>query len=370
MLTKRKTYLQITAVMAALLNLPALADVVPTGNNAAREIIRVSDDTWQPEGFVNGTSVPATWIKGPDVTIDGTDDEDVWLLATEVEVPLEFGTVERAWLKALYTDDEVFIRVRWEDATEDRQHHPWIWDVEQEIYVAGPQIEDSVMLSFEAGCEWTPHMLGGYIYDFDAWHWLAARSDPLGQALDLYGNVQARDTKLVDFHPFPSRIVEDDWILKFGENHNVNLYADWDELNRTYMLLPVTTQLWVRAVTDGGPQRPAFVEKLPAPTAVPENPAQVYPQFSPITLTGSAAEVAAKGQWQDGHWVVEFRRQRETPVKHMYDTIFNRLVQFSVQIFDHTETLDSSSESGRLFLQFLEKELPPELASDPQIASK
>ena len=82
----------------------------------------------------------------------------------------------------------------------------------------------------------------------------------------------------------------------------------------------------------------------------------VYPQFSPVRLTGSAAEVAAKGQWQDGYWVVEFRRLRHTPVAHVYDTIFNRLVQFSVQVFDRTERLDESSESGRLFLQFLRPE--------------
>ena len=246
--------------------------------------------------------------------------------------------------------------MRWADTTEDRQHHPWIWNAKQGGYEAGPQVEDSIMLSFEAGCEWTPNMLGGYIYDFDAWHWLAARSDPLGQAVDLYGNVQDRDTRIPEFHPYPSRVVEDDWILKFTENHDVSLHADWDELERVYMLQPVTADLWVRAVPDGGRQSPPFVEQVPAPVGKPDDHKQVYPQFSPVKLTGSAAEVAARGQWQDGYWVVEFRRLRHTPAEHVYDTVFNRLVQFSVQIFDGTERLDESSESGRLFLQFL----PPE----------
>jgi len=356
-MSKRRTYSHfLVAAIALPLSLSALAGVERAGNNSANEVVFVSDDTWQPEGFVNGTPVPATWIEGPDVTIDGADDEAAWSRATEVEVPLEFGTVERAWLKALYTDDEVFIRVRWEDPTENRQHHPWVWNAEQGNYVAGPQVEDSVMLSFEAGCEWTPHMLGGYTYDFDAWRWLAARSDPLGQALDLYGNVQRRDTKLTDFYPYSSRVVEDDWILKFTENRDVNLSAAWDEIDRVYMLLPVTPKLWVRAVPDGGRQAPPFVEQVTAPSSAPDDPAQVYPQFSPVKLTGSAAEVAAKGQWKDGYWVVEFRRLRVTPVKHIYDTVFNRLVQFSVQIFDQTESLDESSESGRLFLQFLRPE--------------
>ena len=357
MTSKAITYSKVaTALIALSLSQSILADVEKRSVNPSNQVISVSDDAWQPEGFVNGTPVPAAWIPAPEVAIDGSDDDAAWELAQEVEVPLEFGTVERAWLKAVYTDGEVFIRVRWADPTEDRQHHPWVWNAEQGNYVAGPQVEDSVMLSFEAGCEWTPNMLGGYIYDFDAWHWLAARSDPLGQALDLYGNVQDRDTKLPEFYPYSSRIVEDDWILKFTENHDVALSADWDELERVYMLQPVTEQLWVRAVPDGGRQAPAFVEQVAAPSSAPDDPEQVYPQFSPVKLTGSAAEVAASGQWKDGYWVVEFRRMRHTPAEHMYDTIFNRLVQFSVQIFDHTESLDESSESGRLFLQFL----PPE----------
>ena len=357
MMSKPNNFAPVVAVTIALsLSLPALADVERRDTNPSQQVVFVAGDAWQPDGFVNGTPIPATWMEAPEVTIDGADDEAAWLRASEVEVPLEFGPVERAWLKALYTDDEVFIRVRWADTTEDRQHHPWIWNAKQGGYEAGPQVEDSIMLSFEAGCEWTPNMLGGYIYDFDAWHWLAARSDPLGQAVDLYGNVQDRDTRIPEFHPYPSRVPEDDWILKFTENHDVSLHADWDELERVYMLQPVTKDLWVRAVPDGGRQSPPFVEQVPAPVGKPDDHKQVYPQFSPVKLTGSAAEVAARGQWQDGYWVVEFRRLRHTPAEHVYDTVFNRLVQFSVQIFDGTERLDESSESGRLFLQFL----PPE----------
>jgi hypothetical protein len=357
MMNKPNTFSPVIATAIALsLSLPALADVERRSPNPSQQVIFVSEDAWQPDDFVNGTPVPAVWMETPEVTIDGADNEAAWSRATEVEVPLEFGSVERAWLKALYTDDEVFIRVRWADPTEDREHHPWVWNADKGAYEAGPQVEDSIMLSFEAGCEWTPNMLGGYIYDFDAWQWLAARSDPLGQALDLYGNVQDRDTKIPEFHPYPSRIVEDDWILKFTENHDVSLTAEWDEIDRVYMLQPVTEDLWVRAVPDGGRQSPPFVEQVPAPAGKPDDHGQVYPQFSPVKLTGSAAEVAARGQWADGYWVVEFQRARYTPAEHVYDTIFNRLVQFSVQIFDRTERLDESSESGRLFLQFL----PPE----------
>ena len=339
-----------------LASAPAISDVLHYQKNSSRQTTHVSDDPWQPDGFVNGTNVPATWVDVPGIVIDGADDEAAWSQAVEVEVPLYFGTVDRAWLKAVYTDDEVFIRVRWEDSTEDRQHHPWVWDAADGRYVAGPQVEDSVLLSFEAGCEWTPSLLSGYIYDFDAWQWMAARSDPIGQAVDLYGNVQDRDTRLADFRPYSSRDSEGEWQLKFAENHDVDLYADWDELDRVYMLHPSNDKLWVRAVPDGGSGNRIFVNELPPPESAPEDFSQAYPQFSPVRLTGSAGEVAAGGQWRDGYWTVEFRRARVTPVKHIYDTVFNRMVQFSVYVFDHVEEIDEASESDRLFLQFLRPE--------------
>jgi hypothetical protein len=339
-----------------VVSLPAPAEVVHETTNPMNQITYVSDDDWQPDGFVTGQRVPAAWMPAPNVNIDGDDDEEAWSLVRDVEVPLRYGNVERAWVKALYTDDEVFIRVRWEDATEDREHRPWVWDEDESRYVASPQIEDSVMLSFEAGCEWTPSLLGGYTYDFDGWQWMAARSDPLGQAVDLYGNVRARDPGGPTFVGYQSRVVEKDWILKFTNNTDADTYADWDQLDRVYMLLPVYKNLWVSAVPDGGPKSPPFVEQVSAPKTLPDATSRVVPQYSPIRLTGGAGEIAAKGQWEDGFWTVEFRRVRITPLGQLYDTMFDRMVQFSVQVFEGVERLDQAAESDRLYLQFLRPE--------------
>jgi len=337
---------------------PAGAEITHQNTNPSLHIIEVRNEAWQPADFVSGTTVPATWVLNPGVVIDGVADEPVWSLAEEVEVPLSYGTTTRAWIRALYTDDEVFIRVRWADPTEDREHHPWTWDAERREYVSGPEVEDSVMLSFEAGCEWTPSLLGGYLYDFDAWHWMAARSDPLGQAVDLYGNVRAGRSGLRDFVDYPSRVQEKEWQMKLIENHDVDLHAPVEELDRVYIMQPVSTELQVRAVPDGGPRYPQFAERLPAPEGSPSDPAKTYPQYQPVELTGGAGEVPAKGHWEDGYWTVEFRRVRLTPAEHIYDTIFNRTVQFSVHVFDHAERLDEASESGRLFLELL----PPQQA--------
>jgi hypothetical protein len=323
--------------------------------NTQNLIVDVSDDSWQPEGFENGTVIPATYLFAADIVIDGKANDPAWREATEIEVPLSYGTVKNAYLKTVYTDQEVFIRVRWADDDEDRQHRPWVWSPGQKKYVVGPQVEDSVMLSFEAGCDWNPSFLTGYVFDFDGWHWLAARSDPLGQALDLYGNVQDQDFKNLNFTSYQGRNNQDIWNLKFIENNNVDLHANWDDLDRVYMLQPVTETLYYRGVTDGVKNPPPFVKQVAAPSGIPypRDESKIYPQYSPVKLKDGAGEVKAKGQWENGFWTVEFRRNRVTPARTLNDTVFNRLIQFSVHVFDRTEKIDQASESKRLFLQFL-----------------
>lgn len=325
--------------------------------NPLNLIVDVSDEAWQPEGFENGTAIPATYLYVGDIgdiVIDGKANESVWKKAEEIEVPLSYGTVNKVFLKAVYTDQEVFIRLRWADDDEDRQYHPWIWSPEQNKYLVGPQVEDSVLLSFEAGCDWNPSFLAGYVFDFDGWHWLAARSDPLGQALDLYGNVQDQDMDKGYFTRFQSRNENDVWNMKFIENNNPDLHANWDDLDRVYMLQPVNQNIYYKAAIDGrNPQ--AFVTQLAAPGEIPypRDESKALPQYSPVKLQDGAGEVKAKGHWENGFWTVEFRRGRVTPAKTINDTIFNRLTQFSVYVFDHTEKIDEASESKRLFLQFL-----------------
>ncbi len=351
-------YLAALTVSSGLVgSTPALAEVTHMQSNEFTKVTYVSGESWQPENFVNGTTLPAIYVINPDFTLDGKDNEAEWKNAQEVTFPMAFGDVKQAALKAFYTDEEIFIRVRWADSTPDRDHHPWVWDTAQKSYVIGPQTEDSVMLSFEAGCEWTPSFLSGYIYDFDAWHWLAARTDPLGMALDLYGSIQDHDVKSQKFTNYPNRKTEDHWQLKFTDNTDGNLNADWDEIERVYMFQPIAEDIYFRGDPDWDGTR-EYAELLPAPANPPTDPEKsaIFPQYSPVRLQGGSAEVGAKGHWEDGYWTVEFRRQRYTQARHIYDTVFNRLVQFSVHIFDQTERIDQSSESDRIFLRFMPEE--------------
>jgi hypothetical protein len=347
----------LTTILISLLSEVVFSDVVHTKINSENFRVIVNGEAWEPENFDSGTYIPATYVINPVITLDGKDDEPEWRNAHEVTVPLFFGSIENVSLKAFYTDEEVFIRLRWADQTENREHHPWTWDAAQGRYLAGSQIEDSAMLSFEAGCEWAPSLLEGYVYDFDSWQWLAARSDPLGQALDLYGTVQDQDFPALKFTEYHSRNSGPVWNMKFplkSENDRM-LHTTFDQLQRVYLLQPVNEVVYVRNDIDHVqmPQEPDFVRQLPPPVDAPDDEMTTFPQYSPLKLEGQAGEVSAKGSWEDGFWTVEFSRVRITPMGVFNDTVFNRLTQFSVYLFDQVDRLDQASESGRLFLQFL-----------------
>lgn len=351
------TQLKYSLVVGMVVWLAALvsveAEVKHRQLNAHDLIVEVRNDSWQPEGFENGMVIPAGYLSG-EIVIDGKDDDPSWQQASEIEVPLSYGSTQKAFLKALYTDQDVFIRVRWADDNEDREYRPWVWDSKQDQFVEGPQVDDSLLLSFEAGCEWTPSLQAGYVFDFDGWHWLAARSDPLGQAVDLYGNVQDQAMGDPNYVQVQRRVGEEDWIMKFTENTDVDLYAKWNEIDRVYMQQPVTDTLFVKTVPDNdGRHTPPSVERISAPTAKPVDESRTFPQFSPVKLPAGADEVSAKGQWKNGFWTVEFRRARITPAKTLNDAVFKRLTQFSFHVFDRTERIDEASQSKRLFLQFL-----------------
>ena len=352
-----KSVVLLTSLVAGLIAWQtAAAEVIERRLSDDFSYFKVRNDDWQPEGFENGITIPAAYMPGDSIVIDGYDSEAEWNSAEEVFVPLAHGSVVGASVKALYTDEQVFIRVRWPDATENREHHPWTWNAEVDGYVSGQQVEDSILLSFEAGCEWSPSLLQGYVYDFDGWHWLAARSDPVGQAWDIGGTVQDRPLPELDFVPYPARYTGMGWYVKFTERKDPTIiHNDWHQLDRFYYHERAGDMVYVRTNPDQM-QTPNPALHLEPPVTPPIDPKETIPQFEAVRLTGDAGEVDAKGQWKDGFWTVEFRRDRITPASTATDWEFVRLSQFSMYVFDDVESLDQASESGRLLLKFL----PPE----------
>lgn len=342
---------------------PACSEVIFEQSNAANLYVKVDGDNWQPtEGkWENGLIIPAVKVHSAGIAIDGKATEHNWKKAPEITVPMFYGSVSEAHVQALYTDEDAYIKVRWRDDTQDREHHPWVWDTKNRTFVPGSQVEDSLMLSWEAHCEWTPSFLSGYGFDFDGWHWMAARTDPVGQALDVEGNVKAGRIMDAPYAMYPSRNTERAWNVKFmeygaaGEGY---LHAPWYELRRTYLWQPADEigLTAYRAWADGNVLRSftKFVEQLPPPEPTYYNQNKSHAQYKPLRVEGDAGEVEAKGHWENGYWTVEFKRAMVTPIGGLDDTTFLRLTQFSIHIYDHTVEIDQGAESKRLFLQFME----------------
>jgi hypothetical protein len=327
--------------------LPAQSEAVHSHISDTDQFVKVSaGDDWHPEGLEHGKPVPATYFKQVKINLDGRDDEPEWTAAKDVILPMNFGSINEASVKALYTDNELFIRVRWPDGSENREHHPWVWDPAQNRYVTGPQVEDSLLLSFEAGCEWNPSLLSGHTFDFDGWHWLAARSDPVNQAWDLIGAISAQDSNSDNAtNIYQSRPMENIWNVKFDNLPEELSYKNWNELKRRYLLLTAKPMVSYNAEFDRArKEKVEPLKRLPAPSHSPVEITQTFPQFEALKLTGDAGEVGAKGHWQDGFWTVEFRRDLVTPSLTATDTVFTRLTQFTIHAFDSTDRIDETSE--------------------------
>lgn len=345
----------------------ARADVRHHRINKNNSLVFVENDSWEPEGFGKAAILRAMPANDAP-TIDGSAGDPAWGRAKSLTVPLTYGSIKKATLKAVYTDKELFLLVSWPDPTKNDQHHPWLWSKALGRYLEGPQVEDSLLVSFEGGCDWSPSLLAGYIYDFDAWRWLAARSDPVGQAVDADGSVQNRMVPGLGFVKYRSRATKPVWNVKFTDFRKGILTKPWQELKRQYKWAPIAKEVFVRYQADGSPS-PAFARRLEPPAVAPEKKAalsdrgirfvrgslpapQSAPQYRPVKLSGDAGEVAAKGRWHKGRWTVEFRRALVTPSRTASDSVFERVTQFSIHVFDRTERVDKASESGRLFLQF------------------
>lgn len=183
----------VTQVILILLvgSLTAQAEVSIRESKLKTSAEVTSNDSWQPEGFEAFPVLHAPLIRETPV-IDGLADDPAWTNAEPLVLSLDHGSVAEASVKAVYTDKEVFLLVSWPDPDKDDQHRPWVLNAEQGRYVESPQIEDSVLVTIEGGCDWSPSPLQGYVFDFDGWRWLAARSDPLGQAVDINGHALMR----------------------------------------------------------------------------------------------------------------------------------------------------------------------------------
>lgn len=243
--------------------------------------------------------------------LDGAADDPAWRGARPVEVmvkgvmPKTKGTATRAQLRAVYTDQDLYLLVTWDDATrDDAAHKPWVLNAGKSAYEEGPEREDMLGVAFEHTGRFTGNMLAGVDAVWDVWHWKATRTNPQGFAMDRS-------------HRYSSSLPE-----YKANKHKADDGAD----------------TWIARPEDRGDT----VEiKQPAPK---EYQGDRVPQYLPGTPTGSAADVRGKGAWRDGRWTVELGRKLATG--HDDDTQFEpaRRYKIAISTHDRTGAMDKASE--------------------------
>lgn len=248
--------------------------------------------------------VAASVEKAP--ALDGVADDDAWKSAAEVKItlwkPHDPNDKKEALLRACRTAGEIHILLVWKDDTKDVRHNPFVWSKEKGAYEEIELPEDVASLGFELEGEFDADMLAGKESRWDVWHWKAARTNPVGCAMDKS-------------HQY-SRSNLGGKSKKFMGNDG--------------------KPVWIARPEDEGRSATKRVDK-PA-----RHEGDEVAQFVAQEPDGSAADVRAKGAWKDKTWTLELSRKLRTGQKD--DTQFEagKSYGFTLAIFDHEEHMDHS----------------------------
>lgn len=163
----------------------------------------------------------------------------------------------------------VYVALKYPDAAADTEHRIWQWRGDK--YAEGKQREDMLALRFHLAGTFDRSMLSKQDYQVDVWQWSAARTNPAGIADDAV-------------HYMSTALQED--------------AAEYTP--------PDGKTIYIKKQRDAGT---ASYRMLPRPK---ENRGEKQASFEPATPSGSAADVAAKGEWKAGFWHLEFGRALDT----------------------------------------------------------
>jgi hypothetical protein len=122
--------------------------------------------------------------------LDGKMD-DAWKTAKATSVPVREAMggdhPQQVVLRALHTDDSIFISAAWADSTRSGLRDPYVWNPAEKRYDRPSRPDDQFAIEFP--------MKGGFAismltvereYTADVWHWKAGRGDPVGWVDDKY----------------------------------------------------------------------------------------------------------------------------------------------------------------------------------------
>lgn len=224
-------------------------------------------------------------------SLDGKADDDAWAQVPPTLVYDEVADTDIS-LKAVTSDDMLFVLVSFADAEENRLHKPWVWSKDLGVYMLGPQREDGFAIKWNM--ESRDVDLSNFSddsYSADVWYWKANRTDPAGYADDKKHILSSQTA------PKATTITS-----KSGQQRFLQRIGDEGKSS-------TSKQILTSYKTD------------------------IEAQYLSREPDGSRADVRARGAWKDGIWTIEFSRKLQTG--HADDVQFdtNGAYLFGISIY-------------------------------------
>jgi hypothetical protein len=233
------------------------------------------------------------------------DGQKIALVKAHPGVSVELSEL-RIW--AGHFNGMVYMALRWEDASPDRQHKPYVWDDQQQRYVAGKQREDRLAIQFEMSGDYDTNWLSGNEFTADMWHWKSARSAPVGLA------------------------------------HDKMTIISRSKLTRSFKASTSDgTEIYIRRPSDAGDEiysskRYGLRENKQMPKYILNNAA-----------SGSIADVKAGSLWQNGYWQLELARKLDTGHKDDVAFAVGKDVRGGIAVFNRSGDDDHVISQNLLF---------------------
>ena len=210
-------------------------------------------------------------------------------------------------LKAGVARGRFYLAARWPDDTQDTEYKGWEWVGNR--YAEGRKLEDMFAVRFHMEGDFDRSMLSRSSYKVDVWQWSAARTNPAALAEDTQ-------------HLITTRMLDD--------------AAEYE--------VPGIGTVYIKRTRDAG--NPIY--RMVRPPKVKE--ADRLPLFEMTgNASGSAADVAAKGSWKDGHWTLEFGRAMDSA--HPDDVAFKAGQKLfgQIAVWNHSSDEHKSVSEPLLF---------------------
>lgn len=184
-------------------------------------------------------------------------------------------------LRALYTEDALYVLAQWPDVTRSDMRDPYIWNPTNRTYERPTKPDDQFALEFPIKGDFDISMLAlGRGYTADVWHWKAGRGNPAGWVDDKH-------------HVISPTPLAEELVKKAGSNY------------QQYVLGKHATVYIARPLDSGTPS----YRTVPPLTA---HQGDTVDSYEPCEPSGSAADVRGKGLHDGKGWTLEMTRRFNT----------------------------------------------------------